>query len=236
MLSAFIKGISQLSDPATRKIVWIAFGGAVATFILLWMVLGVLLYSTSLFQIAWLETIIDTLGGAAVLLLTWFLFPAVVSAVTSIFLEKAADQVEAKYYPDLPPASGLPLPKALLEAAKFLGILIGLYLLMLPLLLFPPIFPFVFYSVTGYLLGREFFELVAFRRLPPVEARALRKKHGVQVFLAGVLTAFLMTIPVANLLMPLVATAAMVHLFQRLNKPQILSSLNLDKSRANNVL
>ena len=214
MLKAFIKGVGQLNDKGTRTIMWISLGTALVTFAVLWTVLGVLLYSTALFQIGWLETVVDTLGSAAVLLLTWFLFPAVVSAVTSLFLERAAELVEAKHYPHLEPASGLPLSQTILEALKFLGVLILLYIIMLPLLLFPPIFPFVFYSVTGYLLGREYFELVAYRRMPPKEARALRKAHALPVFLTGVLTAFLMTIPVANLLMPLVATATMVHLFE----------------------
>jgi len=219
VLTEFIKGIGQLSDKATRSIVWISLGTAVATFACLWTALGVLLHATAFFGTGWLETLVDALGAAAVLPLTWFLFPAVVSAVAGLFLERAAALVEAKHYPDLEPASGLSLSRSMLESLKFLGVFIFIYTATLPLLLFlPPVFPLVFYPVAGYLLGREYFELVAFRRMTPGEARALRKAHATSIFLTGLLTAFLMTIPVANLLMPLVATATMVHLLESWRK------------------
>jgi uncharacterized protein involved in cysteine biosynthesis len=89
-----------------------------------------------------------------------------------------------------------------------------LNLILLLFLLIPPVFPFVFYGVNGYLLGREYFELVAARRLDPAEARSLRRRHGRTLFIAGVLIAFLLTIPFVNLVAPLVGTAAMVHLFE----------------------
>mgnify|MGYP006433068489 FL=1 len=85
---------------------------------------------------------------------------------------------------------------------------------MLPLLLAGPLFPFVFYSVNGYLLGREYFELVALRRLGPAEATALRKRNGFKLFMTGALIAFLLTVPVVNLLAPIIATGMMVHLFE----------------------
>jgi uncharacterized protein involved in cysteine biosynthesis len=55
---------------------------------------------------------------------------------------------------------------------------------------------------------------VAARRLDPVEARSLRRRHGRTLFIAGVLIAFLLTIPFVNLVAPVVGTAAMLHLFE----------------------
>ena len=91
---------------------------------------------------------------------------------------------------------------------------LGLNIVLLPFLLIPPVFPFVFYGVNGYLLGREYFELVALRRLGAREARALRLARRGPLILAGALVAVLLTIPVVNLVAPVVATAAMVHLFE----------------------
>ena len=68
--------------------------------------------------------------------------------------------------------------------------------------------------MNGYLLSREYFELVALRRIGPVEARALRKAHRGRLFVAGVIITLLLTVPGVNLLAPVVATAAMVHLFE----------------------
>ena len=73
----------------------------------------------------------------------------------------------------------------------------------------------MFYLVNGYLLGREYFEMVGVRRLPVADVTSLRKAHSLSVLMTGIAIAFLLTIPVVNLLMPVVATAAMVHLFEK---------------------
>ena len=215
MLSAFVKGIDQLSDRATRKYLWLSIISALITFVLLWSVVGWLLRETSISNIGWLEGAIDLLGGIATLALTWFLFPATVSAVIGLFLDQVADCVENRHYPNLPTAAGLPMGESIMMSMKFLGILIALNILMLPFLFLGPLFPFVFYLVNGYLLGREYFELVASRRLPQAEVTRLRKARQGSVMAVGVVIAFALTVPVVNLLMPVVATSAMVHLFER---------------------
>ena len=110
------------------------------------------------------------------------------------------------------------MAKAAITVAAYLGVMIALNMVLLIFLLLPPLFPFVFYAVNGYLLGREYFELVALRRIGPEEARRLRKAHRGKLFIAGVATALLLTIPVVNLLAPVVVTAAMVHLFENWRK------------------
>ena len=98
--------------------------------------------------------------------------------------------------------------------------MVVLNLVMLVFLLIPPLFPFVFYGVNGYLLGREFFELVALRRIGLEEVRNLRKAHRGRLFLAGIVIAFLFTVPGLNLVAPVIATAVMVHLFEDFRTPQ----------------
>jgi uncharacterized protein involved in cysteine biosynthesis len=214
MLSAFFKGISQLNDRPTQRVLWISIIAAMLVFALLWGVVGVLLGATSIFTLGWLEWVVDLLGGLATFVLTWFLFPGVISAVIGIYLGDIADAVEARHFPELGPAKNLPLSKAVLVTLGYLGVLILLNLFLLVFLLIPPLFPFVFYTVNGYLLGREYFELVALRRISPEEARRLRKSHRGKLFLTGVVMALLLTLPVVNLLASVVITAAMVHLFE----------------------
>jgi uncharacterized protein involved in cysteine biosynthesis len=214
MLLAFSKGISQLNDRATRKVLGLCIGSALAAFAALLWIVGFLLTATVLFSAGWLETVVDLLGGLAALVLTWFLFPGVISVLVGLFLEKIAEAVEARHYPGLPPADGLTLTATLVTMLRYLGALVFLNLLLLPFLLFPPVFPFVFYTVNGYLLGREYFELVALRRVGPADMRRLRKANRGRLFVAGVVVTLLLTIPVVNLLAPVVATAAMVHLFE----------------------
>ena len=54
------------------------------------------------------------------------------------------------------------------------------------------------------------------RRLAPRPARRLRRAHRGRVLLAGIVVVFIMTIPVVNLIAPVLATAFMVHVFQNL--------------------
>ncbi len=214
MFSALIKGIQQLNDPKARQVVWMAVGAGVLAIAVLWAIVGELLAKTAIFETWWLEGIADFLGGALTLVLSWLLFPAAISAVIGLMLERVAGAVEARHYPHLPAANDLALSEALIEAAKFLGIMVALNLALLPFLFIPPLFPFVFYGVNGYLLGREFFELVATRRMSAEDARALRKSRQATVMTTGVLFAMLMTVPIVNLLTPVIATATMLHLFE----------------------
>ena len=214
MLSAYIKALDQFSDPAIRHVLWMAIAIAVAVFAVLWGVIDYLLANSALFETGWLEWVTDVLGYVATLALTWFLFPGVVSAAVGVLLEAVAAAVEARHYPHLAPARGQPLGQSVLAAMRFLAVLIVVNVLMLPLLLIAPVFLFVFYAANGYLLGREYFELVALRRVGQEEARTLRKANRGRLFAFGAVTAFLLTVPVVNLLTPVAACAAMVHLFE----------------------
>ncbi|NQV99051.1 MAG: EI24 domain-containing protein [Rhodospirillales bacterium] len=214
MLNALSKGVSQLRDKATQQILWLCIGVALVVFIGLWSGIGYILAHTTLFQWGWLETAVDILGGLATGILTWFLFPGVVSAVVGLFLDQIADCVEARHYPSLAKVQGPAFSDSLLASVKFLGVFVALNLAMLPLLLLGPLFPLIFYAVNGYLLSREYFELVAHRRLPVEEARRLRRANRWPLLGLGIVVAFLLTVPLVNLVTPIVATAAMIHLFE----------------------
>jgi CysZ protein len=74
----------------------------------------------------------------------------------------------------------------------------------------------VFFGANAYLLGREYFEMAAgrFRSMP--EAAQLRREHRGTVFLAGMMMAGLVLVPIANLLTPLFGVALMVHVHKRI--------------------
>lgn len=214
MISAFVKGVHQLTDGATRGVVWLALGATIMVFGALWAAVWFLLTHTAFFEAWWINAVVDLLGGLTVLILTWLLFPAVVSGVIAVLLDKVVTAVERRHYPSLPAAEGLTVGEEMTAALIFLGVKVVVNLLLLPFLLLGPVFPFVFLAANGYLLGREYFEMVALRRLPRSEARALRKSRSWSVLAAGAALAALMAIPVVNLVAPVVGVAAMVHLFE----------------------
>jgi uncharacterized protein involved in cysteine biosynthesis len=107
----------------------------------------------------------------------------------------------------------VPLRAVLASGARLLALTIVLNLLALPIyLLIPAINLFLFYVINGYLLSREYFDLVALRRLDGVAATALWRKRRGRWLLAGVAIAALLSLPIVNLAAPLVAAAFMLHL------------------------
>ena len=109
--------------------------------------------------------------------------------------------------------SALLLAYALVAGA----ILLPLALLKLPTLLWLSAPALSFFLVNGYLLGREFFEFAAMRHRPEAEAKMFRRKHSTTIFLAGLVIAAFLAVPVVNLATPLFAAAMMVHLHKMLS-------------------
>jgi uncharacterized protein involved in cysteine biosynthesis len=213
MIPALVRAINQLSDPPVRRVVWLSVFGAILGFIATAGLVWILLFQTQLTEWWWLDATIDFLGGLAVFALAYLFFPAVVVGISGLLLDRVAESVERRHYPGLLPAKGQGLMMEIWNSVKFLLIVVSLNLLVLPAYLIPGVNLAIFYLLNGYLMSREYFELVALRRMTPAAARTLRKAHGAKLLLAGVIVAFFSTIPLVNLLVPVVATAFMVHIF-----------------------
>jgi uncharacterized protein involved in cysteine biosynthesis len=95
---------------------------------------------------------------------------------------------------------------------------LALNLLVLPLYLLPGANVILYLALNGYLLGREYFEQAAQRRLGLRAVGQLRRAAGARLWLAGVWIAALLTVPVLNLVAPVIATCFMVHLFEGLRR------------------
>ncbi|WP_041794573.1 EI24 domain-containing protein [Pararhodospirillum photometricum] len=216
MFVALSRAFAQLPDPRLRRVLLRSVGLTLLGVVLLGVgaAVGVDLLQTT--GIGWLETALDGLAGLGVMALTLVFFPSLVAVMAGLFLDEVADAVEARYYPALGQPRRVPLGEGVRLAGRFALISLGLNLVALPLYLIPGVNMVLFYGLNGYLISREFFEQAAHRRLPPAEARALRKRHQGQVWALGAVLAFLGTLPGLNLLLPLVGTACLVHLVERL--------------------
>jgi uncharacterized protein involved in cysteine biosynthesis len=80
-----------------------------------------------------------------------------------------------------------------------------------------PFAPFIFWGMNGFLLGREYFTLAAMRRLGRDGARKLRAKHSTTVWLAGTLMAIPLSVPLVNLVIPIIGVATFTHIYHRLS-------------------
>jgi CysZ protein len=211
MLSAFARAVAQLGDPAFRRPLLLGLAGALTVFAGLWLGMGLLLTRTRVFDNPWLDATLDAFGGLATLALTLLLYPAIVAAVMGLFLDGAIAAVEARHYPGHPPPRAVGLTEQLGLAARLILKALVLNLIALPIYLVPGLNLVVFYTLNGYLLGREYFEMVAQRRLDPSALRALWRDRRAAILITGAGVAFISTIPLVNLVAPLVAAAAMTH-------------------------
>ncbi len=235
MFSALAKAFGQLFDPAFRRVLLRSVLAALVVFIAVWVAAGfglgwagealsgwVAAQEPGGFWVEVVEWLFGAAGVVAVLVASFFLFPVVMVLAMTFLLEDVAAAVERRHYPGLPPARAQPLGEAVTAALVFAAVMLLLNLLALPfylLLLFvPPLNLFVFYLLNGYLLGREYFELVAARRFDAAGVRRLRRKYRGRVMLAGVVIVFLLTVPIVNLVTPIVATGFMLHVFERLRR------------------
>jgi uncharacterized protein involved in cysteine biosynthesis len=227
ILSAFALALGQLGDPAFRRVlgrgVLLALVGLAAASALVVWGAGVLLPDALslpwIGEVAWLD---DALGWAllpAALLLSVVLMIPVASAITSMFLDEVAEAVERRHYPRLPPVRPMPWAESLRDSAAFLGVILLANALAFALYLaLPPLAPLIFLAVNGALLGREYVQLAARRRMDAAEARRFARAHGGTVWLAGALMALPLTVPVVNLLVPVLGAATFTHLVHRLDQ------------------
>jgi uncharacterized protein involved in cysteine biosynthesis len=162
--------------------------------------------------------------GAMLVLSAFLMFP-VAAMFVNLCLDRIVEAVEARHYPELAPARPMGLGEAIRGGLGFTLVVIGVNLAaMIFYLLSGPFAPLIFWAVNGYLFGREYFELVALRRLEPAAMRRLRRRHGLRIWLAGALMAVPLSIPVLNLLVPVVGVATMTHMFHRLWKREDISA------------
>ena len=110
--------------------------------------------------------------------------------------------------------------RALIEGVKFALLALVVYLCALPFIFFAGVGVIILFLANAYLLGREYFELAAMRFRPPHEAKALRKANAPYIFLAGMVIAVFVSIPLVNLATPIFAMAYMVHIHKRMTGPR----------------
>ena len=105
--------------------------------------------------------------GSALLMLavSVFLMVPVAAAFSTLFLEQVAEAVEAVHYPG-PPAHAIGFFEGVATGAGLFGLMLVVNLVALAFsFVLGPFGPVLFWAVNGWLLGREYFLLVAMRHL-----------------------------------------------------------------------
>lgn len=227
IFSAFFSALDDVFERSSLKIllkgIALALGLLAAIFVVVAQLIGIVtpdsLTLPFIGPVSHISTIASWGAGLMMFALSPFLMAPVASVFIGLFIEDVADAVEERHYPTLPPVADKPLAQSMEEAIRFFGLVIvanlgALLLMVIPL--FWPFAPAIFTGVNGYLLGREYFQMVASRRTNPEDIRALYEKNRLTIVFAGILMALPLAIPVVNLIVPVLGAATFTHLYHRI--------------------
>jgi uncharacterized protein involved in cysteine biosynthesis len=221
----FARALGQLGDPRFRRVLWT--GVLLSIALLVGAYAGLLqliewadpgnLTLPIIGPVTWLGDLLSWASLVLMLFLSMFLMIPVASAITSLFLDDVAQAVEDRYYPNLPRPPRVSFGEALRDTINFLGVLVGANLLAFFLYaMLPFMAPMIFFALNGFLLGREYFTLAAMRREGRAGAADLRRRHIGTIWIAGVFMCLPLSIPILNLLVPVLGAATFTHLYHRL--------------------
>lgn len=224
IFTSFAAALGQIGDPRFRGVLLKGVGLTLLLLISIYALVyfGVLWLLPESFSLPWIgeigvaERLISWGSVILMMVLSVFLMVPVASAFTGIFLDEVADAVEARHYGQLGPAAHVGLADNLRESLTFLGVIVvanGAALV----LYITPLAPFVFYGLNGFLLAREYFRMVAVRRMGRREAGQAFRRNLLTVWAAGILMAVPLSIPLMNLVVPILGAATFTHLFHKMN-------------------
>jgi len=213
MLEAALRAFRDTFSPGMRTVLWKALGLTVVLFIVVMVAVQIALSMLVGFPWPWLDTVVAVAAGLGLFAGMFFLMAPVMALFAGLYLDDIAELVERRDYPQHPPGTPLPTTQAILTGVRFGLIVLAVSLALLPTLLLG-IGAVAMVLANAYLLGREYFEMVAMRHMPADEARRLRKENAPRVLTAGFIPAFLVVVPFVNIITPIFSTNYFVHIFK----------------------
>jgi len=160
----------------------------------------------------WITDALKLVAGVGAVAIAFLLWPAVSMLIGGAMFDVAAERVEKTRFPADAPGKPPRFSEGLAHALRTALPTLALNLLALPLLFIPGVNVIAFLTLNGFLISRDFFTLAALRFRSGEEVRALRKRHGGALLLAGLCCAVLLYFPLLNFLAPLYGAAVMVRM------------------------
>ncbi len=212
LFTPILRAVGQLDDPALLLVLLqsialsaLCFAGLAAG--------GVWLVHHWLADQGTIGVVASALGGVLALIGALWLFVPIAVVIAGLYLEPVCRAVERRWYPALPPAVG-----ASVLSQGFAGLAIGLRVALLSIvslvlsIFIPGPGHVLGWLITAWALGRGMFAAVAMRRMSRRDADLLYYRRRGAVLVQGAALALGGTVPLLNLLLPVLGPAAMVHL------------------------
>ncbi len=225
---ALTRAVQQLGDPRLVKVLFLALaitalitGPFLAVFLVIAAILEWVLPSSV--DLPWFGQVgflgvftVGLVSKTSWVFWTYVMSPVVV-AIIGVLMERIVDAVEAKHYLNLPAVRHQTFGQMLAYGLRFLALMLGVSLAAFVISFFSGVLaPLVFIAANGYLIGREYFEVVALRRSPIEQAQGQTQDNIALLWLAGIFLAVFLAIPVVNLLVPIVGVATFTHLYHKI--------------------
>jgi uncharacterized protein involved in cysteine biosynthesis len=206
------RAIGQLDDPVFRGVLLRSLAWSFAAFVALHVATIWAVHQLLAFH-GWLAWSTDILGSIGASLLAFWLFLPVAAGIGALYFDRVASAVERRFYPWLPrPQSAAVLDQiwdSIVVGLKVLGLSV---LALVLALIIPGLGMILGWIVASYAIGRSLFVAVAMRRMPRVSAESLYRASRGLVLAQGGILALAAYIPLLNFLIPVIGTAAMVHI------------------------
>ncbi|MDB4410902.1 EI24 domain-containing protein [bacterium] len=158
----------------------------------------------------WFRGVIQFMGGSTILILSYFLFAGIHGAFVGIFIDDILDVIHQRYYPDVQWNKPPPFLTSCLFSARIFLMTIFLNIIASPLLLvgwfIPPLGLALQIFLNGYLLGKEYGQLVELR-FPKGHSLTPIPKY----FSNGNIAAIIWIIPIVNLIAPILLAGSVLH-------------------------
>jgi uncharacterized protein involved in cysteine biosynthesis len=220
VLAPLSRALDQLADP---RILRVLLGS-----VLLSAACFALLCAASVYGVhqilagpGWLAWLAGLLGGFAALLAGLWLFLPVAMMIASLFSEQVCRAVEGRWYPALPPPQGADFLARTWDSVVLALLVLAMSSLSLILaLVIPGIGLVLGWAITAWALGRGLFVAVAMRRMGRPAAYELYLRHRPAVLAQGAALALAGYVPLANLLVPVLGPACMVHVLMQTTAPR----------------
>ena len=221
MVSTFLKTFRQINDPKIIKALVLA---TLLTFvsIIIAITIGVGLvdrifdFFSETLQAwfgkgeSWFYALAQFLGGSLTLVIAYFFFAGIHGAFVGIFIDDILDAIHQKHYPEMPWQKPPSMIRSFLFTARILFLTIFLNIIASPLLFIgwfiPPIGLSFQVILNGYLLGKEYGQLVEFR-IPASQVNSPTPKY----FANGIMASVIWIVPFINLLAPILLAGSVLH-------------------------
>jgi CysZ protein len=213
MLDAALRSFRDVLSSDFRHILWKAIGLTLLLFVAIFVGVETLLSLFAGLPWPWLTTVLSIITGLGLIAAFFFVMAPVTAMFAGIFLDQVAERIERRDYPQDPVGKALPLSTSFLMGVQFALLVLVVNLATLPTF-FLGIGAAAMVVANAYLLGREYFTMVAARHMDIREASELRRDNAARIFAAGLIPAGLAVIPLVNVLVPIFSTAYFVHIFK----------------------